>query len=132
MSRITRFRRYIRRGPTEFLTAAGLVVAWAAYGMVSNVAEGVIMPMIQNAFVGDAPRRQLTWAVAGVTFRFAPIVEESIVLILVAVIAYWLALRPQSDDGRSLSRRSCPECQSTIADGARRCPFCRTDLERTA
>ncbi len=123
-----RLRHFARSHPPGLIIPAGLALAYFANGLMHNLADGVVMPLIVNAF-NDGPSRDLTWTIAGAHVRFANIIEDSFVLIAIVVIVYTLALRPlPTDDLTPSGIEQCPECRSNVRIGAARCPSCRTEL----
>ena len=125
MNVIARLRRFARTGPAGLVIPAGLVLAFFVAGLMQSVAEGVVMPLIANAYNSDGPARDFNWTVARMTFRFWNIIEDAVVLIVLVGLAYVLALRPVANDPAPAPSPRCPECRDTIVAGATRCPSCR-------
>ena len=128
VSGIVWLRRFARREPAALVIAAGILVDYLALGLMHNVTDDIVMPFVQNAFTGDSASHDLTWTVGGATLRFATIIEDALVLVAAIGIAFVIAVHHIAEDSAVTSVR-CPECRSSLVEGARRCAFCRSDVE---
>jgi large-conductance mechanosensitive channel len=111
--------------------AAGIALAYFADRLLENFADGVLLPLIRNAFEDHGAYRKLTVSVIGTTLDFGSIIEEAFVLLVACAIAYVLVVRQTASDGYGETSPRCPECRSNIRLGAHRCPACRTALGRS-
>ena len=124
------FRAFLLRGNVVDL-AVGIVIGAAFGTVVSALVRDFVTPLV-TALAGkpDFATLYFTWNHS--QFHYGDFVNQVITFVLVALVIYYLVVLPYA---RFRSRfepaptpapptTTCPECLSTIPEGASRCAFC--------
>jgi large conductance mechanosensitive channel len=127
------FKAVILRG--NMLDLAVAVVIGAAFGVVvASLVANIITPII--AIPGDAPDfSSLEATVAGSRIRYGQFLNDLISFVLVAAAVFFLVIKPvnalmaahKTEPDVTAPTKNCPECLSSIPEGARRCAFCTAE-----
>jgi large conductance mechanosensitive channel len=127
------FKAFILRG--NMLDLAVAVVIGAAFGVViASLVANIVTPII--AIPGDAPDfSSLAGTVSGSRIRYGQFLNDVISFVLVAAAVFFLIIQPvnalmaghKTEPDVTAPTKSCPECMSSIPEGARRCAFCTAE-----
>jgi large conductance mechanosensitive channel len=127
------FKAFILRG--NMLDLAVAVVIGAAFGVViASLVANIVTPII--AIPGDAPDfRSLAATVSGSRIRYGQFLNDVISFVLVAGAVFFLIIKPvnalmaghKTEPDVTAPTKDCPECLSSIPEGARRCAFCTAE-----
>ncbi len=126
---IREFRDFVLRGNVIDL-AVGIVIGAAFSAIVSSFVADVLTPLLGLLGVPDFTRAVLN--VGGAEIRYGLFLNALISFLLVAAAIFFFVVKPMNrlaearktePDVTSLTK-DCPECLSSIPDGARRCAFC--------
>jgi large conductance mechanosensitive channel len=111
------------------------VVIGAAFGVViASLVANIVTPII--AIPGDAPDfSSLAGTVSGSRIRYGQFLNDVISFVLVAAAVFFLIIQPvnalmaghKTEPDVTAPTKSCPECMSSIPEGARRCAFCTAE-----
>jgi len=128
------FKQFILRGNVIDLAVA--VVIGAAFGaVVTSLVENIITPII--AAIGGQPDfSELDFKINGSVFRYGAFINAVIAFLIIAAAVFFIVIRPmnavltrmRTEPTPDPLTTKCPECLSEIQTGARRCPFCTTQL----
>ena len=144
------FKEFIMRGNVMDM-AVGIIIGAAFGSIVSSLVADVIMPPIgmllgnvdfSNLFVvlkeGAAAGPYASLAAAksagAVTINYGVFVNAVINFLIVALAIFFLIrglnrLKRKEEAPAEVTTKECPQCLSTIALKARRCPNCTSQLE---
>ena len=124
------FRKFLLRGNVVDLAVA--VVIGAAFGaVVTAFTANFITPLI--AAIGGQPDfSKLSFTVNGSIFRYGLFINALIAFLILAAVVYFFVVvpinhlmeryKPTADEPTPV--KDCPECLSSIPEGARKCAFC--------
>jgi len=124
------FRKFLLRGNVVDLAVA--VIIGAAFGaMVTAFTASFITPLI--AAIGGKPDfSALSFTLNGSNFRYGLFVNALIAFLILAAVVYFFVVvpinhlmeryKPTADEPTPV--KDCPECLSSIPEGARKCAFC--------
>jgi large conductance mechanosensitive channel len=127
------FRKFLLRGNLVDLAVA--VVIGAAFAtLVAALTKDFITPLL--ASIGGKPDfSALKFTLNKSTFRYGDFINALIAFIIVAAVLYFFVVvpfsklldryKPAPDDPTPV--KECPECLSSIPQGARRCAYCTSD-----
>ncbi|HOH06746.1 MAG TPA: large conductance mechanosensitive channel protein MscL [bacterium] len=144
------FKEFAMRGNVVDM-AVGIIIGAAFGSIVSSLVADVIMPPIgmllgnvdfSNLFVvlkeGAAAGPYASLAAAksagAVTINYGVFVNAVINFLIVALAIFFLIrglnrLKRKEEAPAEVTTKECPQCLSTIALKARRCPNCTSQLE---
>jgi len=123
------FRDFILRGNVVDL-AVGIVIGAAFTAIVNSLVADLLTPVVGILFSADFSSLAVT--VNGSTITYGNFLNALISFLLVAAAIFFFVVKPMNrlaearktePDVTSLTK-DCPECLSSIPDGARRCAFC--------
>jgi large conductance mechanosensitive channel len=126
------FKAFILRG--NVLDLAVAVVIGAAFGVViSSLVTNIITPII--AIPGEADFSQLALTVSDSRIMYGRFINAVIAFVLVAAGVFFLVIKPvnalmarhRTEPDVTAPTKTCPECLSSIPEGARRCAFCTAE-----
>jgi len=129
------FRDFILRGNVVDLAVA--VVIGAAFGaLVTSFVTNLVTPLIA-AVAGKPDFGNLAFTVNGARFTYGAFLNALISFASIAAVVYFLVVQPMNALTARLAPkapvarpvRPCPECESDIPVGARRCAFCTSAVE---
>ena len=127
------FRDFILRGNVVDLAVA--VVIGAAFGAVVTAFVGDIITPLIAAIAGKPDFSNLTFTINHSRFLYGSFINAIVSFLLIAAAIYFVVVVPMNHmaarraKGQDPTTKTCPECQSEIAIGARRCPHCTSELE---
>jgi large conductance mechanosensitive channel len=125
------FKAFILRG--NMLDLAVAVVIGAAFGVViSSLVANIITPII--AIPSEAPDfSQLALTISDSRILYGQFINDVIAFVLVAAAVFFLVIKPvnalmaRHKPDVTAPSKNCPECLSSIPEGARRCAFCTAE-----
>jgi large conductance mechanosensitive channel len=125
------FKTFLFRGNVVDLAVA--VVIGAAFStLIKALVNDVITPIIA-AIIGKPHFGGLSFTIHNAVFGYGDLLDATITFVSIAAAVYFfivapvdalMARRHQEDP----TTKPCPECTSAIPLGARRCPFCTSEL----
>lgn len=129
------FRDFILRGNALDL-AVGVIVGAAFNTLVQALVKDLFTPLIA-AVAGQPDFSHLSITVHGSQILYGDFLNALISFIIVATALYFVVILPMNSiAGRFKKPKSavpqkmqCPECLSEIPKGARRCPYCTSQLK---
>jgi large conductance mechanosensitive channel len=139
------FKKFILRGNVVDL-AVGVVIGAAFTLVVNTFVSGLITPL--TALAGGTQFDQLTWClhgscsvsddgtVTGPLMRYGTVLSALLNFLIVATVIYFFVVRPvqvlldrfKTEPEVTAPTKECPECLSSIPQGARRCAYCTVQL----
>jgi large conductance mechanosensitive channel len=126
---IREFRDFVLRGNVIDLAVA--IVIGAAFGaIVSSFVADVLTPLLGILGVPDFTRAVLM--VGSAEVRYGLFLNALVSFLLVAAAIFFFVVKPmnrlaaarKTEPEVSSPTKECPECLSSIPEGARRCAFC--------
>jgi large conductance mechanosensitive channel len=131
------FKQFLLRGSVVDL-AVGIVVGAAFNAVVMALVKDFITPLV-GAII-SVPKDAMKFKVGAATFLVGDFLDALISFFIVALVVFFLVVKPVNylvslshhEEPPDPNIRKCPECLSDIPVGARRCPFCTTDLREAA
>ena len=131
------FRAFALRANAVDL-AIGVALGAAFTAVVQAIVAGLFTPLIAALF-GKQDFSKLYFAVHGSRFNYGLVVNTSVTLFIVAVVLFFLVVKPLNalrrrlglDTNSSLPKAPCPACQTEIDLRARRCPACTEVLNES-
>ncbi len=126
---IREFRDFVLRGNVIDL-AVGIVIGAAFGAIVSSFVADVLTPLLGLLGVPDFTRAVVL--VGSAEVRYGLFLNALISFLLVAAAIFFFVVRPvnrladarKTEPDVSSTTKDCPECLSSIPEGARRCAFC--------
>ena len=129
------FKAFITKGNVIDLAVA-VVMGVAFNNVITGFVTNMITPLIGVA--GHENFTALTFTVNSSTFHYGSFINAVIDFLVIAVVIFFLLVRPASKlEERRKARqqpaapttKTCPECLSTIPIKATRCAYCTAKLE---
>lgn len=127
------FKEFILRGNVLDLAVA-VVVGAAFTALVNSMVADIITPLI-GAFGGVPDFSGLTFTINNSQFRYGTFINAVLSFLIVAAVLYFMVIRPvnalvarATPKGEDVEPAVCPNCLSTVPDGAKRCPACTSWL----
>ena len=127
---LTGFRQFVFRGNVVDL-AVGVVIGAAFGSVVTALVKDLLTPLIA-ALVGKPDFSALFFTVNGSKFAIGDFLNAVVAFVLIAAAVYVFVVLPMNAITSRLvgapaadpTKKTCPECLSTIPAAARRCAFC--------
>jgi large conductance mechanosensitive channel len=124
------FKQFLLRGNVVDM-AVGIVIGAAFGAVVTGLVKDLLTPLIA-AIMGKPDFSALTFSVNGTPFPIGDFVNALLSFLIIAVAIYFfvvvpvnaLVARARREPPADPTTKKCPECQSEIPIGARRCAFC--------
>ncbi len=134
------FKQFVFRGNVIDLAVA--VVIGAAFGsVIAAFVKDLLTPLIAAIF-GKVDFSALYVELNGSRFMYGDFINAAVSFLLIAIAVYFFVVVPMNAYSARRKRgeppadpttKFCPECQSQIPIGARKCAFCASSLmERAA
>jgi large conductance mechanosensitive channel len=123
------FKDFLLRGNLIDLAVA-FVMGLAFAELVNAFIADLITPIIA-AIVGEPDFGGLTFAINESTFKYGDFLNALITFISISAAVFFFVIQPARRLGMSgppPQTKDCPECLSSIAEGAKRCPNCTAHL----
>jgi large conductance mechanosensitive channel len=125
------FKELIFRGNVVDLAVA-IVIGTAFTAVVKALVTDILTPIIA-AIVGQPNFERLTFTINHSTFAYGDLLNNLFTFLSIAAVVFFFVVTPinalmarrHKDDP---STKPCPECTSAIPLGARRCPFCTSEI----
>lgn len=124
------FRAFLLRGNVVDL-AVGVVIGVAFGAVVTAFVKDLVTPLIA-ALGGQPDFSALYFTVNKSKFMYGDFIDAFIAFVIVAAVIYFFVVLPvnaliarsRKEPPADPTTKKCPECQSEIPIGARRCAFC--------
>ncbi len=132
------FKQFVLRGNVIDLAVA--VVIGAAFGaIVTALVTDIITPII-GAIGGQPDFSGLTFTINGSQFLYGAFINALLSFLIIAAVVFVFVVKPmnalltrmRTEASPDPLTAKCPECLSEIQVGARRCPFCTSELASAA
>jgi large conductance mechanosensitive channel len=132
------FKQFVLRGNVIDLAVA--VVIGAAFGaVVTALVTDIITPII-GAIGGQPDFSGLTFTVNGSRFLYGAFINALLAFLIIAAVVFVFVVKPmnavltrmRTEPSPDPLTAKCPQCLSEIQVGARRCPFCTSELTPAA
>lgn len=129
------FKQFLLRGNVIDLAVA--VVVGAAFGtVVAAFVKDLLTPLI-SAIGGKPDFSAFYFTVNNSKFMYGDFINAIISFIIVAAVVYFFVVLPMNsliararkEPPADPTTRKCPECQSEIPIGARRCAYCTSEIQ---
>ena len=128
------FKQFLLRGNVVDL-AVGVVIGVAFGAVITALVEDLITPVI-GAIFGTQDFSALTFTINGSVFKYGAFINAVASFVLIAAAVFFLVVRPinalmarrKTEPPVDPTTRECPECLSSIPQGARRCAFCTAEV----
>ena len=126
------FRKFILRGNVVDLAVA-VVIGAAFSGVVTALVRDLITPVI-GAIGGKPDFSTLDFTINKSRFAYGDFLNYLIAFLIIAAAIYFLVVTPlnalmarfKTERDPEAPTKDCPECLSSIPEGATRCAFCTT------
>jgi large conductance mechanosensitive channel len=128
------FREFVLRGNVVDM-AVGVVVGAAFGGIVTAFVKDLLTPLIA-AIAGKPDFSAYVFEIHGSKFLYGDFLNALIAFVLIAGAVYYFVVLPvnslmaryQKAPAEPAATKVCPECQSAIPAGARKCAFCTSSV----
>jgi large conductance mechanosensitive channel len=128
------FKQFLLRGNVVDM-AVGIVIGAAFGAVVTGLVKDLLTQLIA-AIMGKPDFSALTFSVRGSQFLIGDFVNALVAFLIIAAAVYFFVVVPMNALVTRMRReppadpttRKCPECQSEIPIGARRCAFCTSTV----
>jgi large conductance mechanosensitive channel len=129
------FKKFMFRGNVVDLAVA-VVIGAAFAALVKALVNDIVTPIIA-AIIGKPSFGALTFTIHHAVFGYGDLLDAVITFVSIAAAVYFFIVAPvdalmtrrhQEDP----TTKPCPECTSAIPLGARRCPFCTSEIAGAA
>jgi large conductance mechanosensitive channel len=129
------FRAFILRGNVIDLAVA-VVIGAAFTAVVTSLVANIITPLIAAIF-GQPDFSDLKFTINGSVFRYGAFINAVISFLLIAVVVFFLIVKPLNALMARMGRggeaetpsRDCPYCISSIPVTATKCAYCTSEVE---
>ncbi len=133
------FKKFILRGNVVDLAIA-VLIGTSFNAIVQSLTKDMITPLITLITGGKANFATYYFKVHGSTFSYGEVVNAAVSFILIALIVFFLIVKPvnslvafsKRNKPIEPTEKQCPECLSSIPVKATRCAFCTVKLKPTA
>ena len=129
------FKQFLLRGNVVDLAVA--VVVGGAFGaVVTALVKDLLTPLIA-AVAGKPDFSAIVFTVNGSKFLLGDFLNALVSFVMIAAAVYFVVIMPMNAIAERRRRgqappdpttKTCPECLSDVAIGARRCAFCTSSL----
>ena len=129
------FKQFLLRGNVVDLAVA--VVVGGAFGVVvTALVKDLLTPLIA-AVAGQPDFSAIVFTVNGSKFLLGDFLNALLSFVMIAAAVYFVVIMPMNAIAERRRRgqappdpttKTCPECLSDVAIGARRCAFCTSSL----
>ena len=126
------FRAFVLRGNVVDL-AVGIVIGAAFGTVVAALVKDLVTPLVAAVF-GEPDFAGLYFTVNNSKFLFGDFLNAVIAFVLIALVIYYAVVLPYTGFRQRFDpepapgpTKECPECLSSIPEGARRCLFCTSE-----
>ena len=125
------FKEFLLRGNLVDM-AVGIVIGMA---LVAAFVADLITPLL--AAIGGKPSfENLSFTVNGSHFLYGSFINALIALLILAAVIFYFVVKPvnalmarrRTETPVDVPTRECPQCLSEIAEAARRCAFCTSEV----
>lgn len=131
------FKAFILRGSVVDL-AVGIVIGAAFGTVVSSFVRNLLTPLV--TIPGKVNFSALKVTVRHSVFSYGQFLNDIISFIIIAAAVFFFVVRPvnslmarrRTDVEIESATRECPQCLSSIPEGARRCAFCTSEVTPVA
>ena len=126
------FRDFVMRGNVVDLAVA-FVLGAAFATVVTAFVTGILTPLLGLLGVPDFSQLR-TQLPSGAVIEWGVFLNALISFVLIAAAIYFFVVVPMNRlrPPAPAAMKTCPECASEIAEAARRCPMCTTQLSPSA
>ncbi len=132
------FRDFILRGNVVDLAVA--VIVGAAFTQIVNSLVADMLTPLLAAIGGQPDFSALTFEINNSEFRYGQFVNALLSFLIVAAVVFVFVVKPmnalltrmRTEPSPDPLTTKCPECLSEVQVGARRCPFCTSELAPAA
>jgi large conductance mechanosensitive channel len=130
------FKKFLFRGNVVDLAVA-IVIGTAFIAVIKALVTDILTPVIA-AIVGQPNFEGLTFTINHSTFAYGDLLNNVFTFLSIAAAVFFFVVTPINAliarrHEEDPSTKPCPECTSAIPLGARRCPFCTSEIaEATA
>ena len=126
---IREFRDFVLRGNVVEL-AVGIVIGAAFGAVVASFVADILTPLFGLLGVPDFSTASVT--VGNAELRYGQFLNALLSFVLVAAAVFFVVVKPsnrlmearKTEPEPSSPTKTCPECLSSIPEGAKRCAFC--------
>ena len=132
------FKKFLLRGNVVDLAVA--VVIGAAFGAIVTAFTAAFITPLIAAIAGKADFSKLFFTVHHSKFTYGLFINALVSFIIIAAVVYFFVVvpvnrlmqrfKPTPDEPQPT--KECPECLSSIPEGARRCAFCTSEQAAAA
>jgi large conductance mechanosensitive channel len=124
------FKTFLLRGNVVDL-AVGVVIGVAFGAVVTAFVKDLVTPLVAALF-GKPDFAGLTFTINNSKFLYGDFINAVVAFLVVAAVIYFfvvvpftaLIARSRKEPPADPTTKKCPECESEIPIGARRCAFC--------
>ncbi len=128
------FKQFLLRGNVVDL-AVGVVVGAAFGGVVTAFTKDLLTPLIA-AIAGKPDFSALQFKVNNSKFLVGDFINAIVSFLIIATAVYYMVVLPMNalvarvhkEPPAEPTKTKCPQCLSEIPIGAKRCPFCTSQL----
>jgi large conductance mechanosensitive channel len=131
---LTGFKDFLLRGNLIELAVA-FVIGLAFAAVINSFVTNLITPIIA-VIIGEPSLGSATFEIGDGIFFYGQFIDDVIQFVAIAAAIYFFVVVPYTRITERMKRgeepaattKICPECISTIAIEARRCPACTSQL----
>ena len=128
------FKQFLLRGNVVDL-AVGVVVGAAFGSVVTAFTKDLLTPLIA-AIAGKPDFSAIQFTVNNSKFLFGDFINAIVSFLIIAMAVYYMVVLPMNalmsrmhkEPPAEPTKTKCPQCLSEIPIGAKRCPFCTSQL----
>jgi large conductance mechanosensitive channel len=127
------FRKFLMRGNLIDLAVA-VVIGVVFNAVVQAMVADMVTPLIAAA--GHKPNfNDMTIRVGHGVISYGAFLNTVISFLITAAVVYYLIVAPAAratafaQRNKAATQRECPQCQSQIPVGARKCMYCTSEVE---
>lgn len=124
-----RIRAWFRDQPLGLVIPVGVVVGYAAWSLLIDVAQTFVWPLLFHWESGDVTSSRLTFHLGNVKFDYTLFAAYVVAFIALCAIVYYVFIEAKRAPDDDIDTRDCPECKNEIWADATRCGFCTAVVE---